>query len=104
MNFAKFLRTLFFTEHLRWLLLNLVIPHCEDPTVNTSDIVGPLLKVIAKHKNHPGIKLIKISFENASTLSFHYVSQSDIEKEIMNYNSPEASQDSNTPVEVINPF
>ena len=37
------------------------------------------------------MKLIKNSFENASTLSFHYVNQSDIEKEIMNLNNSEAS-------------
>ena len=66
----------------------MVIPHFEDSKI---DVADPLLNSIAKYRNYPYMKLIKNSFENASTLSFHYVNQSDIKKEIMNLNNSEAS-------------
>ena len=66
----------------------MVILNFEDSTI---DVADPLLKSIVKYRNYPYIKLMKNSFENASTSSFHYVNQSDIEKEIMNLNNSEAS-------------
>ena len=75
--------------------------HYEDQTVDTSDISNSLLKTIAKYKNHPTIKLIKNTFKNLSNLSFHYLDESDIEKDILNLNKCKASQNSDIPVKLL---
>ena len=77
------------------------IPQYEDPTIDTSDISNPFLKALAKHENHPSVRLIKNTFKNFSTFSFHYADESDIEKEIMNFNNSKASQDSDIAVKII---
>ena len=59
-----------------------------------------MLKAIAKYQN-PSFRLIKNTFENSSTFSFHYVDESGIIKEIMNLNNSEALQDSDIIVKII---
>lgn len=71
------------------------------PAVDTIDISDLLFKATTKYKNHHSTKLIKNTF-NLNTYSFHYVDESDIEKQIMNVSNSKAPQDSDIPVKITN--
>ena len=58
------------------------------------------MKAVAKYENHPTVRPFKNTIENSSTCSFHYVNESDTEKEIANFNYSKVSQDSNMPVKI----
>lgn len=62
------------------------------PAVDTIDISDLLFKATTKYKNHHSTKLIKNTF-NLNTYSFHYVDESDIDKEIINLNNFKPYQD-----------
>ena len=53
----------------------------QDPTVDTSDKNDPLLKAIAKRKKDHVVRVIKNTFENLSTISFHCLDESESDKE-----------------------
>ena len=83
------------------MLKNLDISQYEDLTVDTRYIYDPLLKAIEKYENYPSFRIIKSTFKNLSTFSFHYVDESDIEKEIIGLNNSKASQGSDIPDKII---
>ena len=62
----------------------------------------PLLKAIAKYKNHQSVTLLKNTFENLSIFSCHYVDEPDIKKEITSLNNSKASQDPDIPLKINN--
>ena len=68
--------------------------------VNSED---PLENLVIKLKNHPSVRTILDKSPNTS-FSLKTVSKKDIEKEILNLNVEKASQDSDIPIKIINPF
>ena len=67
-KFAKFLRTLIFTEHLRWLLLILILNklrHLQEPAFDCS-------KSTMETQEHD-VNLFKVNFKRTSVTSFWYL-------------------------------
>ena len=89
-----------FEYFLFWCSKKLWHSTIRSPIVDTIDISDSLLTAITICKNHPSITLIKYTFKNLDTFSFHYVDESDTEKEITNLNNSKPSQDSVTPFRI----
>ena len=79
---------------------NLNIPPFVEPSVEIDHIKDPILRIIEQYKNNPSIVATN---ENNLTkqLSFKYISKSYVEREILNLDVSEASQDSDIPTKII---
>ena len=100
-NFAKFLRTPFFTEHLWQLLLN-IVPNLKIPTNHnydtdvlvTNDQVASALN---KFRNHPSIIVTKNKRKADQCFAFGPVTYDDILKKTNNLDTAKASQQCDVP-------
>ena len=79
---------------------NLNILPFVDPSVEIDHIEDPVLRIIEQYRNHPSVVAIN---ENNLTkqFSFKYIPKSDVEREILNLDVSQASEDSDMPTETI---
>ena len=61
-------------------IINLNIPQYEDPTSNTDGIDDPVLRAIEKSKNHPSMKLIKLTVKIMLVFVFRKFKQLKLKK------------------------
>ena len=66
-----------------------------------SSIIDPVDKTISTYENHPSIFLIKQKWENVDHFSFQEVSISEIEKELRDLNSNNATAFCNVPTKIL---
>ena len=69
--------------------------------IEKSELSDPVNKAISKYKNYPSILLIKAKIRNPASFSFKEASLSDIEKELRNLNTKNASTFGNIPPKIL---
>ena len=71
----------------------------DEPYVNC--IKDPTLKAILKYRKHPGLFAIRSNCKNKDSFNFLEVDKKEIEKEILNLNANNASQNSDIPIKIV---
>ena len=93
------------TEVLNTLSSNIVnnlnIPEYQTNAPISDNLNGPVLKAIAKYKNHPSIKAIEKIPKPDNLFNFSNVDKEEVFKEIIRLDASKASQDTDVPTKVI---
>ena len=98
-DLAKTFNFIFFSS----IVKNLDIEHVPDDESNLPNVEHPILKAIAKYKNHPSILRIKNYLKEKDLLffSFEFVDKQKIPKEINKLKEKKACQEHDIPVKLI---
>ena len=80
---------------------NLNIPKYKNCDSLTENIDDPILKAIAKWRNHPSILAIALEYKNRANVSSNFVSKEDVLTEMKVLDVSKAIQESGIPVKII---